>query len=288
MPRKKKRSTTAKDQFDPSCFGDPIAEKAKWTPAVKGGTNSRTQRLVRVSPDRVEVRWTWLCEAGACFFVLLCLVLMYVASTRLVSDLQADSSGRSLPGKIMFRLDRIGTKHDTVLPVFICLSALTVASLVLLHFSRPTACCDKRKGLFWRGRKAPDLARVEATIKPSPSNTKPRKTEAFFHFEGSSKGTGRNWAKLEDIHALQIISEYCRIKSADTSGSTSRTTTRAFFSHELNLVLEDAKRINVIDHGNLTKLRKDAQALAEFLEKPLWDAPEFGQEWDVGQQPDPT
>jgi len=38
------------------------------------------------------------------------------------------------------------------------------------------------------------------------------------------------------------------------------------------LVLNDASRINVIDHGNIKKLREDGQKLAEFLGKPLWDA----------------
>jgi len=191
MPRKK-RSTTAKDQFDPSCFGDPIAKKTKWTAAVEGGTNFRSHRLVRVSPERIEVRWTWRCKAVACFFLCVCLVLGYVFSARLVSDLEADSSGRSLPAKIVRRLDRFGTKHDTVSPVLMSLCVLTVVGLVLLHFSRPTACCDKRQGLFWRGQRAPDPARVEATTKSSKSDTKPRKAGFLgFHFE-SSNGGGRH------------------------------------------------------------------------------------------------
>jgi len=92
-------------------------------------------------------------------------------------------------------------------------------------------------------------------------------------------------AKLEDVHALQVIAECCSRRQTHSSG---RTTTVAHFSYELNLVLGNAKRVNVVDHGNLPKLRKDAQALAEFLDKPVWDAPESGQEWDFGQRPDPT
>jgi hypothetical protein len=37
------------------------------------------------------------------------------------------------------------------------------------------------------------------------------------------------------------------------------------------LVLNDGSRINVIDHGNLKRIREDAAALAEFLGKPLWE-----------------
>jgi hypothetical protein len=63
-----------------------------------------------------------------------------------------------------------------------------------------------------------------------------------------------------DIHALQIISEYCR---SDKS---------SYYSYELNIVLKEGDRVNVIDHGNIKKLRLDAETLAEFLDVPLWDA----------------
>ena len=51
------------------------------------------------------------------------------------------------------------------------------------------------------------------------------------------------------------------------SGDKSR-----YYSYELNLVLEDGSRLNVIDHGNVEAIRADAQKLAAFLGKPLWDA----------------
>ena len=69
-----------------------------------------------------------------------------------------------------------------------------------------------------------------------------------------------HFAGLEDIHALQLISEYCR-------GSK-----RSYYSYELNLVLRNGRRINVMDHGDSEKLREDAKTLSQFLEKPLWDA----------------
>jgi hypothetical protein len=46
----------------------------------------------------------------------------------------------------------------------------------------------------------------------------------------------------------------------------------SYYSYELNLVLDDGRRINVIDHGNLDRLRSDAQPLSRFLDKPVWDA----------------
>jgi hypothetical protein len=64
--------------------------------------------------------------------------------------------------------------------------------------------------------------------------------------------------ELTSIHALQVISEYC-------SGKAS------FYSYELNLVLTDGSRLNVVDHGDLASIRGDAEALASFLGVPLWD-----------------
>jgi hypothetical protein len=46
----------------------------------------------------------------------------------------------------------------------------------------------------------------------------------------------------------------------------------SYHSYELNLVLNDGSRINVVDHGNLERLRSDASTLSRFLDKPVWDA----------------
>ena len=104
----------------------------------------------------------------------------------------------------------------------------------LLRFGTASIVFDQRRGYFWKGRKAPD---------------------EILHTEALE-----NFAKLEQIHALQLISEYCR------SDKTSH------YSFELNIVLKDGSRINVVDHGNQKKLRDDATALSEFLGKPVWDA----------------
>jgi len=64
---------------------------------------------------------------------------------------------------------------------------------------------------------------------------------------------------LSRIHAIQVVSEYVPGKRS------------SFYSHELNLVLSDGGRVNVVDHGNKGQLTSDAKALAEFLAVPLWD-----------------
>lgn len=69
-----------------------------------------------------------------------------------------------------------------------------------------------------------------------------------------------NLVQLSQIHALQIISEYIKSKK------------RHYYSYELNLILKDGSRVNVVDHGNREQLVADAEKLSKFLSKPVWDS----------------
>jgi hypothetical protein len=73
-------------------------------------------------------------------------------------------------------------------------------------------------------------------------------------------GSSKNAAPLHRIHALQLPAE-------DIRGSKT-----SYHSYELNVVLDDGSRLNVIDHGNAEKLRDGAGKLSTFLAKPIWDA----------------
>lgn len=112
--------------------------------------------------------------------------------------------------------------------VFICLG------VYLLHQGTIPIVFDRRLGFFWKGREAPNEVVDWKNIKCC--------------------------AKMDNIHALQLIFEYCR-------GNKS-----SYYSYELNLVLKDGRRINVVDHGNRNRLKEDAAMLSGFLEKPVWDA----------------
>ena len=65
---------------------------------------------------------------------------------------------------------------------------------------------------------------------------------------------------LSKIIALQLIGEI--VTGNDNSYS----------SFELNIVMDDGERFNVIDHGNLKSLIRDAEWLSEFLNVPIWHA----------------
>ena len=70
----------------------------------------------------------------------------------------------------------------------------------------------------------------------------------------------KDHVRLSEIHALQLLSEYCR---GDKS---------SYYSYELNLILKDGSRINVVDHGGRSAIIRDAQELSLFLGKPLWNS----------------
>ncbi|WP_034059037.1 hypothetical protein [Lacinutrix jangbogonensis] len=66
--------------------------------------------------------------------------------------------------------------------------------------------------------------------------------------------------KLNNIVALQIIGE--TIIDEDSR----------FKSFELNIVLKNGDRINVVDHSNLSGIIDDSKTLSKFLSIPIWHA----------------
>lgn len=78
---------------------------------------------------------------------------------------------------------------------------------------------------------------------------------------------------LQDIYALQLLTE---IVEGDES---------TYPSYELNLVLTDGTRRNLVDHGKLAPLRTEAETLARFLGVPLWDATSRGDTLQVYTPP---
>lgn len=72
--------------------------------------------------------------------------------------------------------------------------------------------------------------------------------------------------QFSQVHAIQILSE--RIRSTSSSRSRRRHTYR---SYELNLVLKDKRRINIMDHGNREALVQDANKISSLMNVPIWD-----------------
>lgn len=142
-------------------------------------------------------------------------------------------------GVLGFQVNRIRIgqayllSQETLVP-FVAGTVFAVVGGCMYWFGTTPRVFDQSRASFWRGRKEP--ARLSAT------------------------GQSENATPLASIHALQLLTEY-------VSGNKN-----SYYSYELNLVLDDGSRINVVDHGNLERLRSDAQSLAQFLGKPVWDA----------------
>ncbi|WP_458626871.1 hypothetical protein [Winogradskyella sp. PC D3.3] len=85
-------------------------------------------------------------------------------------------------------------------------------------------------------------------------------TTYAFKTQRSKRKHSEDYLSLKSIIAIQIIGEH--VQSDDGS----------YKSFELNLVLDDASRKNVVDHGNLKSIIRDAEMLSAFLKVPIWHA----------------
>lgn len=120
-----------------------------------------------------------------------------------------------------------------LIPALFGLIFFGVGLYMFRSFAKPIVF-DKMQGFYWKGWKAPE--RYSGTELPKDA------------------------ARLEDIHAIQLISEYIR---GDKN---------SYYSYELNLVTKKGDRLNVVDHGKKGLIIEDANKLSKFLGKPIWNA----------------
>ncbi|WP_144392051.1 hypothetical protein [Pleionea sediminis] len=113
-------------------------------------------------------------------------------------------------------------------------SVFFVSGIVMYYFMSIPRVFDKGANAYWKGR------------------------QQFHSFSGLK--AQKESVALSDIAGIQVLSEYIR---GDKS---------SYYSYELNLILVDGNRLNVIDHGNREKIRKNAETLASFLNVPLFEA----------------
>ncbi|MBN2509108.1 MAG: hypothetical protein JXB03_02485 [Spirochaetales bacterium] len=124
--------------------------------------------------------------------------------------------------------------NDVIMLMPLVMSAVFIGiGVILVRSALKPIVFDKHSGFFWKGRVDPLSVNDRSRIKV--------------------------YCELGRIEGLQLIREWVR---SDKS---------SFYSYELNLVLDDGSRLNVVDHGNIHKLKEDAEKLARFLMVPLWD-----------------
>ncbi|WP_428738231.1 hypothetical protein [Sulfurimonas sp.] len=80
-----------------------------------------------------------------------------------------------------------------------------------------------------------------------------------------NKGSISHYTSLKELHAIQIIQEFIK---GEFNGDSRK---QSFYSYELNLIMHDGKRVNVLDHGNKKAIFKQANAIAQMFHVPIWD-----------------
>lgn len=195
----------------------PVQAALEWRPLKSGGANFQTHKLVVVGLDRVEFCATVGLKVFCAIFTLL------------------GFGGLLMMPAMLVKLGLGGFNPALLIPLLVGGVFMAVGIGMYRSGSAPIVF-DRRKGLFWKGRVAPDAVLDKRQIK--------------------------DLIALDDIVGLQIITE--RVRGNKSS----------YNSYELNLVLKDGERINVVDHGGAAKLRADARELGVFLDKPVWDGPE--------------
>ena len=125
--------------------------------------------------------------------------------------------------------------EDGFMYVFLIIPTIFfLVGLFIIRSSRRCTFIDKSAGYLYKSRK-----------------------KAIFGIQASPK---KGWIKISKIKALQILSE--RVSSKNGS----------YRSYEINAVLTDATRHNIIDHGKYEAIQSDAQVIADFLGIPCWNA----------------
>lgn len=197
----------------------------------------RIDKLLKTDPVALKAHWTPVNEGGH-----------YGRSARLVSTNNQRINTKITKSTIFATLSTIVFTAGFIGFVFygpmtieeggtpwyvipLLLLVIAIAVYFLVKLSTPMVF-DKSNGWFWRGYGlGEDINKIRQH---------------------------RNSLQLHEIYALQVMSEKVRIKKS------------SYISHELNLVLKDGSRRNILDHSDKPTLLSDAQLLADFLNVDIW------------------
>ncbi|KAA3640080.1 MAG: hypothetical protein DWP95_09270 [Proteobacteria bacterium] len=77
--------------------------------------------------------------------------------------------------------------------------------------------------------------------------------------------------KKPDSHRQDKLADLNRVKALQLITEKVKANKNRYNSYELNLILDDGRRVAVVDHGNFEQILLDAEQLAKALQVPLWD-----------------
>jgi hypothetical protein len=85
-----------------------------------------------------------------------------------------------------------------------------------------------------------------------------------------------NYIKFDEVHAIQLLYENVENRKSHRRTNSGISVTFQlnpyFDSYELNLVLKNSHRINIVDHKNESVIYDDAKTLSKLLNVKIWDA----------------
>jgi len=79
------------------------------------------------------------------------------------------------------------------------------------------------------------------------------------------------YVSLNKLHAVQILKELVENDTSDDESGFS-TKNNDYFSYEINLIMNDGKRINIVDNAHKQSINTQAYAIADLFKIPVWDA----------------
>lgn len=140
--------------------------------------------------------------------------------------------GSGIPGFISYAIWRDTGEITSI--IFPALFGLLFVGIGVFFFkaSLATGVLDSAMGWYWKGNKKLNL--------------------------GDSVSSQKDAVKISDIKAVQLLGE--RISSRDTASYTST---------EINLVLKNGDRINIMDHGDRAEILDITDQIAGMLKVPV-------------------
>jgi len=127
--------------------------------------------------------------------------------------------------------------YQPILP-WIIVGAIQIVGLLAVYQMAQPIIFSRTDDLFYKGWKKPDLM--------------------------AALQKNKNCCRLSHIYALQMLS-----RRVVTQQKNRHYT---YMTYELNLILNDGRRLFAVNSGKQALITEDARKLADFLGKPLWDA----------------
>jgi len=141
-----KKIATEKDRFDPTQFGDDLANQISWKPARSVGINFRVRKLIIEEPHLAKFRIT----AGAILFGLFFMLMFTcIPSAIVLANLPKQSDGTL-------------TIDSRLLPLVVG-PAISFTGILFIYFQLTPIRFDKKAGYFRKGRKAAKVGMHQKT-----------------------------------------------------------------------------------------------------------------------------